>query len=272
VTVVDGADVRAGIDRLGLNGFVVCVHSSLSSFGALRGGAAAFVDAFLGENCTLVVPSFTWDTSYELPPGDQPPRNGWDREAEPTVGYRSRPFDRASTVVDRGMGAIPAEVLRRPGHARGDHPLCSFAAIGPHADAVTCRQTIGRVFAPLEEVVARGGVVLLVGVGLERLTLIHLAEQRAGRELFRRWARAADGSVVATDNGGCSEGFTKLSPHVEALASTIAVGESRWTSYPAAAVLASFERVIRARPELTMCDDPSCARCPDSVAGGPIIA
>lgn len=269
--MVSRIDVRVGIDRIGLADLVVCVHSSLSSFGTLTGGAATFVDAFLAEGSTLVVPSFTWDTSYELPPGPLPERNGWDREAEPTVGHRSRPFDRASTTIDRGMGAIPAEVLRRPGHTRGDHPLCSFAAVGPRAEEMTRHQVIGRVFAPLEAVAASGGSVLLVGVGLERLTLVHFAEQRAGRELFRRWARAADGSVVATDNGGCSEGFGRLAPRVADLSSTIAVGDSRWTAYPAAAVLDALERVIRAEPELTMCADPSCARCRDGVAGGPVL-
>ena len=272
MTIVSAADVRIAGDRLGLVDSVVCVHSSLSSFGTLRGGAAALVDALLDDGCTFVVPSFTWDTSYELPPGPQPERNGWDREAEPTRGYRSRPFDPASTVIDRGMGAVPAEVLRRSGHTRGNHPLSSFAAIGPRADEVIHHQAVGRVFAPLEDVAACGGAVLLVGVGLERLTLVHLAEQRAGRTLFRRWARAADGRVVATDVGGCSEGFGKLAPHVADLASNVTVGESRWTCYPAAEVLAALERAIRSNPEVTLCGNPSCARCRDSVAGGPILS
>ena len=269
--IVSGVDVRVAIDRLGLADAVVCVHSSLSSFGVLRGGAPAFVDAVLAEGCTMVVPSFSWDTSYELPNEPQPERNGWDREAEPTAGYRSRPYDRMSTVIDRGMGAIAAEVLRRPGHTRGDHPLCSFAAVGPRAEEMTRHQAIGRVFAPLEEVAANGGSVLLVGLGLERLTLVHLAEQRAGRTLFRRWARTTDGDVVATDVGGCSEGFGKLAPRIADLATSITVGDSVWTAYPAAEVLGALERVIRSEPELTMCDDPACGRCQASVAGGPML-
>jgi aminoglycoside 3-N-acetyltransferase len=157
VTIVTASDVRLGIEQLGLGGTVVCVHSSLASFGTLRGGAATFVDAFLDHGCTVVVPSFTWDTSYERPPAEQPDRNGWGDDV-PTDGYRSRPYDPASPVIDRGMGAIPADVVHRAGHTRGDHPLCSFAAIGSRADEMTRSQRIGRVFAPLEAVAESGGL------------------------------------------------------------------------------------------------------------------
>ena len=35
------------------------VHSSLASFGRVEGGAAAVVQAFLDEGCTIVVPAFS---------------------------------------------------------------------------------------------------------------------------------------------------------------------------------------------------------------------
>jgi aminoglycoside N3'-acetyltransferase len=43
--------IRSAVKALGLSGRPVCVHSSLRSFGKLIGGADAFVDAFLLEDC-----------------------------------------------------------------------------------------------------------------------------------------------------------------------------------------------------------------------------
>jgi len=49
------------------------------------------------------------------------------------------------------------------------------------------------VFKPLRALSETGGYVVLMGVGLEAMTLIHLAEQMAGRNRFRRWANGPDG-------------------------------------------------------------------------------
>ena len=93
------------------------------------------------------------------------------------------------------MGAIPAEVVRRPGRARGGHPLCSVAAIGPDAARIVAGQVSDDVYAPLRGLAESDGSLVLLGVGLTSATLLHLAEEGAGRTLFRRWARGADGEI-----------------------------------------------------------------------------
>ena len=61
--------------------------------------------------------------------------------------------------IDRAdMGAIPAAVLAMPGRVRGNHPLCSFAAIGPLADELVAAQQPLHVFAPLRALAEAGWV------------------------------------------------------------------------------------------------------------------
>jgi aminoglycoside N3'-acetyltransferase len=116
------------------------------------------------------------------------------------------------------------------------------------------------------------GAVLLVGVGLNSMTLLHLAEARAGREPFRRWANGPRGEVIEAQTGGCSGGFASFEPVVAPLAQETVVGASRWRAYPARQAVEEATRAIRANPLMTLCGDPGCERCRDAIAGGPLVA
>ena len=85
-------------------------------------------------------------------------------------------------------GCDTAPVLARPERLRGDHPLASFSAIGPLATDLIDGQHGGAVHAPLRALGEMDGAIVMVGVGLTRMTLLHLAEQEAGRTQFQRWA------------------------------------------------------------------------------------
>lgn len=265
-----GQDVRGALRSLGLGGRAVCLHSSLRSFGRVEGGARAVVEAFLAEGCTLLVPTFSSAFGVDPPAHLRFERNGWDYERAPTrEGCPAYSPDTAA--VDRDMGAIPAEVLSRPGRARGAHPLDSFAAVGPQASALVSGQSPSDVYAPLAALAGAGGFVLLAGVGLERMTLLHLAEKAAGRALFRRWAKDTAGRTQAVEVGGCSEGFGRLAPSLRAVERTAAVGRSTWRVFPAAESLALASEAIRRDPRITHCLRAACERCDDAVAGGPVL-
>ncbi|PJE95817.1 hypothetical protein CUT44_21430 [Streptomyces carminius] len=90
------------------------------------------------------------------------------------------------------------------------------------------------------------------------------------RRLFVRWARAADGTVVTVEAGGCSEGFPKLAPYLAPHARTASVGASRWTVLPLREALDAASAAIAADPELTRCAEPGCLRCEHAIAGGPL--
>lgn len=268
--MISKADLRSACRTLGLSERPVCVHSSLRSFGEpIEGGPDALIEVALSEGMTLVVPTFTYECEVA------PPKNGWRerngmRQADPAPElFRQRMrYSVDMSHVSTEMGSLPKAVLRRPERVRGDHPLDSFAAVGPLAGQIIRDQTAEDVYAPLRA--AAGGFVLLIGVGLTRMTLIHMAEHLAGRELFRRWALRQDGEVIPTQVGGCSAGFSALEPVLEPLAQTHQVGASIWRAYPAAEVLSVAEKTIRSNPQITHCERAHCPRCDDAVVGGPL--
>lgn len=167
--------------ELGLaNGSLVLVHSSLSALGWVAGGAEAVVEALLatlGPEGTLVVPSFstgrTDPARWRYPPV---PETWW-----PVIREETPPYDpRVSST--RQMGAIVDCVLRWPGVRRSSHPHLSFAALGPLAEAVLEPHPLPYGTgdeSPLGRVYDFGGYVLLLGVGHDNNSSLHLAEFRA---------------------------------------------------------------------------------------------
>src|ERR1022692_3169306 len=108
----------------GIENRAVCLHSSLRSHGHVDGGATTVVDAFLDAGATLLVPTFGGSRyAVTAPPDLRPPRNGisydgWTDQGGLPVDPAAACFaGREFTTSDNDtlMGAIPAEVLTRPG-------------------------------------------------------------------------------------------------------------------------------------------------------------
>jgi aminoglycoside N3'-acetyltransferase len=267
-------DIRQGVRALGLVGRPLCVHASLRSFGRLVGGAADVIDGLLAEGCTVMVATHSSEYAVAPTPGMRPEQNGvcYEPYTRPTPGT-GRIFTPESDEMDREwMGAVPAALIDRPGRVRGDHPLDSFTAVGPLAEALIAGQTPLDIFAPVEALARAGGWVVLMGVGLDRMTLLHLAEYRAGRNPFIRWANGRDGRPGPVAMGGCSDGFEALAPALAPLLRETRVSESLWRAYPAAETVVAAARAIWRRPRITHCGQPTCQRCDDAVLGGPILS
>lgn len=161
---------------------VLLVHTSYSAVGPVEGGPAGLVEALrsaLGPAGTLVMPSWTADDDA--------------------------PFDPARSPADRDLGVVADVFWRLAGVARSDHPLGS-AAIGPEAARITAgllplppngpESPIGRVHE-------LDGQVLLLGVGHDADTTLHLAELLAGVP-YRRPKHCTvlkDGRPVRIDYG-----------------------------------------------------------------------
>jgi aminoglycoside 3-N-acetyltransferase len=186
------ASLADDLARLGVRrGSVLLLHSSLRSLGWVVGGPVAVVQALLdllGTQGTLVAPTHT-------PENSDP--SGWSRppvpqEWWPIIRAHMPAFDPATTP-SRWMGAI-AEVIRTwPGARRSDHPQVSFAALGPAALDIVADHRLDQALgepSPVGRVYELDGDVLLLGVGHDSNTSLHLAEYRVASPPQRTEAAA----------------------------------------------------------------------------------
>ncbi|TYP69743.1 aminoglycoside N(3)-acetyltransferase [Paenibacillus methanolicus] len=174
-------DLVQGLRGCGLQaGSTVIAHSSMRKLGFIVGGAETLVRALLdvvGEEGTIVLPSQTWkNLDPETGVHGEEPEAWW-----PIIREHWPAYDKAVTP-SIGMGAA-AETLRAwPGAERSDHPARSFAAVGKHAAEVTRDHDLRNIFgdgSPLAKLYELDGDILLIGVGHDKNTSLHLAEYRA---------------------------------------------------------------------------------------------
>lgn len=156
---VTRTDIVSGLRSMGVRGGdLIQVHSSLSSFGFVEGGAEAVVDALLelvAPGGTVMVPTFNHGAEYVFDVKTSPSYNG----------------------------AITEAFRRRPQAARSVHATHAYAAIGPLAGELCAGHLKAGTFgmeSPLGKLARRGGWVLLLGVGMNRCTAGHLGERKAG--------------------------------------------------------------------------------------------
>lgn len=260
---------RRAIREGRLSGRCVCLHSSFRSLRDVADEPTHVVDAFLDEGCTLLVPTYSWhEHALDAPDSASgPEHNAYRRPPRPRM--TATPFTPDSTAIDTdAMGAIPTAVVRHPERVRGAHPLCSFSALGPLAHDLVAGQGPERVNDPLQRLADREGAVVLAGVDLTTMTLLHLAEERAGRRMFVRWGMLPEG-VTPVRAGGCSSGFERLADTLAPYERRIEVGPSVWRVFPAKECLVAAERAIADDPTVTRCEDRACERCRDAIGGGP---
>jgi aminoglycoside 3-N-acetyltransferase-4 len=150
------ADVTAQLRRLGVKpGGVLLVHTSFRAVRPIEHGPMGLIQALrdaLGPDGTLVMPSWT--------------------------GEEDTPFDPLTTPSASDLGIVAQMFWRLPGVRRSNH-LQAFAAAGPHAEVITAdplplpphipASPVGRVHD-------LDGQVLLLGVGQDANTTLHLAE------------------------------------------------------------------------------------------------
>ncbi len=274
--MIPASDLAEAADELKLSGRPLMLHTSLKSFGApIDGGADTLLNVLLARGCTVLVPAFTEPHFRLAPPAAttmRPGRNGIDYSTFPATPPPSEgaTYTVACGLINRGLGVLPAVLIDRVGAVRGEHALNSFAALGPLANRLIAAQGPTDVYGPIRELAAHDGLILLIGVGLNRMTALHLAEQQSARRLFLRWARASNGQTSMFEVGSCSEGFPRLEPALRPYAHIAVVGDSTWQAYPAGQTLTAATNAIKKDQSITHCDNNDCQLCRDSIAGGPI--
>ena len=171
-------------------------HSSLSSFGYVLGGAQTIVSALLdilGPKGTLVMPAFSPQISDP---------ESWDEINLPSSDLeRARMevplFDERTTPTTMG---IISEVFRNwPGTLRSPHPQVSVCANGLKAEYIVFPHELewgeGRG-SPFERLYLLDAKILTLGVGFNRITLLHYAESliATGRRKTRKIPISNNGS------------------------------------------------------------------------------
>ncbi|MGH9163697.1 MAG: AAC(3) family N-acetyltransferase [Vicinamibacteraceae bacterium] len=152
-------DVTEQLVALGVQrGGVLIVHTAFSKVAPVEGGPKGLIAALreaLGFTGTLVMPSMSDDDDHVF-----------DRERTPC----------------RSMGVVADTFWRMPGVLRSDSPH-AFAAIGPGAKVITAPHPVEvphGLDSPVGRVYELDGRVLLLGVGHDADTTVHLAENLAG--------------------------------------------------------------------------------------------
>jgi aminoglycoside 3-N-acetyltransferase len=175
------AGLSGQLRELGLpEGATVVVHSSLSRLGWVAGGAHAVVLALLdalGPQGTLVMPTHSRHLTEPSDWGNPPvPEDWWPVIRAETPAYDPR------TTPSSWMGAVVECFRSFPDVRRSAHPTVSFAALGPLAGRVTDGHApddgLGEG-SPLARLYDADAWVLLLGVGHDNNTSLHLAEYRA---------------------------------------------------------------------------------------------
>lgn len=260
--------VAAGVGA----GGVLVLHSGYKAIGPVEGGPEAVVGALLdvlGSEGTLMAPTFTTRNTdpYVWPT----PLTGEERERRMAA---MEPFDPARTPPDH-MGAVATAVWRWPGARRSDHPVTSWAAIGPRAEELLAdhsRDDPEGMHGPVGRAYEADARVLLVGVDHDADTTVHLAESRLElphlTELPDRYpARDADGQRIwlpVAKTTKCSDGFTALTPHLEGVVRRGRLGDAETQLVRSRDVVRIAEDVLRADPTALLCPDPECVHCPTS--------
>lgn len=165
-------DIKAGLRKLGLKkGDIVGVHSSLSSFGVVEGGADAVIDALLevvGEEGTIVMPAYSTNRiDVERTPEEVAIGVMWK--------FKILPYN--PKEIPCWTGAIPETFRKRKNIFRSLHPTHSIAAIGRHAKEIVEVED-SSALKGWKKLLELKGYILLIGVGLDRCSSMHLAEER----------------------------------------------------------------------------------------------
>lgn len=275
--MIEAADIESAARELRLVNWPVCVHVSLRSFGSLADGPATIIDGLLAAGCTVLAATMAPDLfGIPAPFDDRPAQNGIDyEEQDEDRSSASWPglndtFDPSRTKVSSWLGAFSANVAARPDRVRCALASGEFSAVGLLAKQLIGAETDADVFGPLRALADHDGVVILMGVGLNRMTLLHLAEVEAGRRPFIRWSRGRDGQPARARAGECSEGFERLAPALAPIERGARVGESQWRVFAARLALDLAAAAIGRDPSITHCPNADCIECADAIAGGPI--
>ena len=228
---------------LGLReGDTVVVHTSFRALRPVPGGVTGLLDALrsaVGPTGTLVMPTMTAGDAV------------FDPRTTPSVD----------------MGVVAETFWRQPGVTRSTHPGGSFAAQGVHAARICAPQPLSPphgLQSPVGVVYELDGKVLLLGVGHDANTTVHLAESLAGVPYSTRYPTVTAPGVteLIAETDHCCRGFAKLDAWLGAKQTRgpVANGEARLMR-ARDVVEAAVEQLHRGPLVFLCAPDAGCDEC-----------
>ena len=187
--VVTAEQLKSALAELGVErGMVLEVHSSLSSFGELEGGAMTVIDVLkelVTEEGSIFMPALRF--SRELPLTDE------DRRLGLTVKIKILPADAEKTA----MGRVADTFRRLPGTVSGTDVI-STAGWGKHAEEA--------VRGGLDYAIHHGGKALMLGVDIYKLTAMHYFEDATPADINSRFEPSDEAKAVYPPEEWLTEG------------------------------------------------------------------
>jgi aminoglycoside N3'-acetyltransferase len=247
------SELLAQLRAIGVQeGSVLQVHCAFSKVAPVEGGPEALIRALieaLGPSGTLVMPSMTSDDE--------------------------RPFDPGTTHC-KEMGIVPDMFWRMAGVARSDSPH-SFAAFGPHAAGVLAPHAVEVPHgpaSPVGRVVDLDGIILLIGVGHDANTTVHLAENMENVQYHvpKYSIALRNGRPIRidyTEPSSCCARFSRIDAVLDGLAAQRRgfVGNAPARLVRARSVVDAARHLLARDPRAFLHPQGACAECDAGWAG-----
>jgi aminoglycoside N3'-acetyltransferase len=228
--------------------------------GPVEGGAETILEALLelvGPDGTVMAPVFC-------------PANRLDDilAYDSSLPRPDTPFDPA-TADPAAVGILAATIAGHPNARRSEHPSLAFAAIGNNAEFLTRNAPFQFPLGtggPLAKLHQLNGKVLLLGVGHEVNSSIHLAEVWADAPYARRKALVRTGEEKWEEMEGspeCSAGFARIESILRQarILKSGYVGNAASQSMRSQFLVSMVREMLVAQPDFLLCDNPSCPHC-----------
>lgn len=250
-------DLASGLRKLEVDpAKPVIIHASLSSFGEIRGGVDTLLGAILANFQSILTPAFTYKTM--LTPESGPADNGIIYGTAYTQN-RMAEFFTPNLSCDRSMGILAEKIRTHPKSTRSSHPILSFS--GVNLEETIASQSVQDPLAPIQSLYNQEGAILLLGVDHSVNTSIHLAESKAGRKTFIRWALTPTAIIECVNFPGCSDGFNQAQDLLEEITQTIQIGVTKVNCLSVKPMVDKLVKQIADYPLALLCDREVCPRC-----------
>jgi aminoglycoside 3-N-acetyltransferase len=167
---------------------------------------------------------------------------------------------------DKEIGTIAHRLCSWPSSRRSEHPAYSFVAVGYRGDDAVHDFSPEDPLLPVRKFLKHDPVVLTIGVGLNAVTSIHLAEEKFLPQKFSReralTVSSKGQSWIAIRSIGCSHGFEKLRSFPGFVqGSETNIGFARAVSYSMKRLTDSASSMLKENNLALLCDRANCLSC-----------